>query len=391
MLIQFDIKVSELFNGTVLPSNPEDGLVLCDLVVRQGNHDLVKLPISKDVKSRKIYLYDKKKEIPSEMALKSSMGVVTRMVDETTPIKIYAYKLYNHDMKHMGYTRRMGPKSEQDVPIDVIEPTHPSKQHKLKQIIVKQVSDNDNSKPYKPVERVRIGGFASPYWLTQKAFYGTCHVTSCNALQYIDYKELFLDFFHETSHVTDQFQYLSPKDVLIDFGTRLARQVKYRSDYRFEKPKVMDDFGDASLEISYYGDCEDMAHYYMRNIRMLMKTFQYGIMDKSAILYKSCEELSKVYTPLVYICRILVRGRKEYHSTMLLLPTAESGLKPISFEVTSPSKTLDLGLKDDLEDFHKWHVNSYFLLDNEFLMRLEDRKDIENLTIEEFKDKCMNY
>lgn len=389
MLIQLDIMVSDLFNGNILPRDKEDGLVLCDLVVRQGSHDMVKLPISRGISLRTIYLYDTKTEIPSEMVFKSSMGVVTRLVDDTTKIEIYAYKLYNHDMKHMGYTRRIGPHSEQDIPIDVIDPANPSKNHKLRQIVVKHVPGN--AKPYKPQKKVRTLGIGSAVWLTQKPFYGSCHVTSCNALQFIDYKELFLDFLHGASHATDQSKYNSPTNVLIAFGKQLEQQVKYRSDYTFNKPKVVDDFGDASLEISYYGDCEDMAHYYMRNIRMLMKSFQYGLTDKSSSIYKACEKLAEDYIPYVYICRIIVNGRKEYHSTMLLLPTAKSGEKPISFEVTSPRKTLDLGNYEDLEDFKKWHINSYFLLDNEFIMRLEDRKDIETLTIEEFKDKCMNY
>ena len=170
----------------------------------------------------------------------------------------------------------------------------------------------------------------------------------------------------------------------------ISKDLIYKNDYDFNDPTHIGDYGDNKAEMSMYVDCEDFNGFYMRNMRLLCSFYQY-MCPKDSSVYKHCTTLAKHFTPLALICQILVQGHKEFHSTLLLIPTEESKLKTISFEVTSPDKSLDLSIKEDLDCYNKWHINHYFLVDSEFIYRVPPQMKIENLNLKIIENESFNY
>lgn len=393
MVFTVILKVKDLFDGKILPDmGVEDkGVKFYNVVFRSENRDLIKLAFDKNDDSVEGTFVEKEEEV-SKSLLNDSMKATYAKLDQYDPeIHVYLYKVYvDKDIARgttlVGYTRRIGPHSEQDIPvlyIDVMNPTKIDGDAK-KAFLVRVLQEKQ--KRYEPIGVLHTSNVnpLSPRWYTQKPFYGQSHVTGSNELQFFDYKDIIKNFYHP--HECDSFS--SIKELLKTFAIILHRGIVYKSDYKFNAPNSVDDYGDASIEMSTWGDCEDVAHFYMRTIRILCNTFKYNC-DVESSMYKYCSKLKKYYTPMVMICRIEVHGQLEYHSTLMLIPTKESGLKPISLEVTAPEKTYDLGIESDLKEYNDWHVQHYFFVDSQHVCRID--KNVEEYTLDLFKDQCFNY
>ena len=139
------------------------------------------------------------------------------------------------------------------------------------------------------------------------------------------------------------------------------------SDKNFANPKINDDFGDALIELTSKGDCEDFGHFYMRTIRMLTNIYKYMLPDSNTDLYKKCQVLENEYVAFNYICKVEINNQEQYHSTMLIVPREQKEDCPvISFEVTHPDKSYSL----PNEEFNTWHKKHYFILDSIYIHRL---------------------
>jgi hypothetical protein len=385
--IKIKFHVKKLFDGKILPdySVKDKGVLFYNLVISQGGHQLIKLAFDKFLEKLMVDLFNPSVEIPTEFIDKSMEGTCARLINEVDDVNFHVYKIYVTDDYKMGYVRKFGPHSLQNIPIDSFNPKTPSK-HELKKSI-NITFGKAIQKKFSPKPTLSLNGVLSPSWCTQKRFYGDCHITTSNELQFWDLKEIYADFFQ--IHKNDNFEKLT--DVLKLFGKIISKDIIYKNDYKFENPVDIGDFGDSKPEMSGWGDCEDLACFFMRTFRLLCAVYKWGCLPDSS-LSKNIEILVNCYTPLVSICRIFVCGRSEYHSTLLFIPTTESGLKTLSFEVTSPDKTLDLAVKEELDDYNSWHTNHYFLVDSVFITRLSDtRTKIEDLTIEIVKEHAFNY
>lgn len=393
MVFTIVLKVKDLFNGKVLPDiGVEDkGVAFYNAVFRSDDRDLVKLSFNKKIDTVEANFIEPAEEVPSSFLKESMKATYAKLDMHDKEIYIYVYKIYvatpiESGNTFVGYCRRMGPHSEQDVPIASVDAINPTRfDGDAKEAIITRV-DPTKYKSYEALDCLRTSPMnpLSPRWFTQKAFYGSSHVTGSNALQFIDYKDIIKNFFgpHKCS------KFLTVVELVKTFATILHRGIVYKSDYRFELPNTLDDFGDASIETSTWGDCEDMAHFYMRTLRLLCDMYPYCC-EKGSAMYELCTDFKKHYTPFVMICRIEVHGRLEYHSTVMILPTEGSGLKPISLEVTSPDKTYDLSIAEDLKEYKDWHISHYFLVDAQHVARMEG--EIEDYTLEKFTKDCFNY
>jgi hypothetical protein len=195
-------------------------------------------------------------------------------------------------------------------------------------------------------------------WLTQKKFYGTTNVTMSNAI----HKE---NLTRAVRMLKKNVKFDTLLSVLIEFGNALVvGRIRYAHDQAFAEKGISGDAGDALIELTSRGDCEDFGHFYMRVFRMLASIYKFVIPD-TCDLYKKCKILEEQYIPYNMICRVFVKGRKDFHSTLLIVPRTNAN-PVISFEVTDPLKSYTLPNKE----YNLWHVNHYFLLDNLGIHRL---------------------
>lgn len=152
----------------------------------------------------------------------------------------------------------------------------------------------------------------------------------------------------------------------------IKKRLEYQNDVSFYSIKNSTDAGDSLIEQSRVGDCEDFAHFFMRNFTMIQL---YGkFLDP---VNKCMQLIYKYYKPWFYICKIKMNGVIQFHCTMLLVPSNEK-LYSISFEVTNPNKSYIVDSKDS--DFFKWHVESYLLMNPRVIIEINN-DDILNLNM----------
>jgi len=393
MVFSIVVKVKDLFNGEILPdmSKVDKGVKFYNIVFRSEHRELIKVAFDKNYDSITVDFVEANESVASSYIVESMEATYTHLTDLDPEIFIYLYKVYvstevDSGVVRVGYTRRIGPYGGQDKHVAVLDVRNPTKfVGPAKKAFMARV-DPEKYPPYEPMDSMRVSSVnpLSPRWYTQKAFYGSSHVTGSNELQFIDYKDIIVNFLKP--HGCHEFE--SAKEMMIMFTSILHNGIVYKSDYRFDLPTSVDDFGDASIETSVWGDCEDMAHFYMRTIRLMLNIYPWFCSPDSN-LHKYCSFFKNNYTPLVMICRIEVHGKLEYHSTLIMLPTEESGKKPFSLEVTAPNKSYDLTDEDDRKKYNDWHVSHYFLIDAQHVCRIDG--PIENYTLEKFQKEALNY
>jgi hypothetical protein len=384
--LRVDVAVKDLFDGKVLPrwreGDPE--VLAYDLVFRQGDLDLLKIPFTKSTGKLTAILFDRGSAIPPHLFRHSSRPIVARYEEESEVIKIFIYKIRRDEKHRVGYERRIGPRSsQQDTPALLIHPLYPSQATTHTGFRVKALTPVG---PLRPVGTVHLykGDPSSPVWYTQAAFYRTCHVSSNNAVQAMDLRAILENYALTAEPTTDILT------MLVEFANVVSDGFVYREDVEWVRPTTGGDYGDARLEISRFGDCEDFAHFYMRIFRLMMAC--YGLVFRpSDPMFTLWRTFADNYVPLVYICRVQLGRSVEYHSTMLMVPHRAAAAKPISFEVTNPQKSVVLDSPASVEEFYSWHPESYFLVDNYFIARIEG--PVHELTVDKLveEDRIWNY
>lgn len=379
MPLKVVVSFSKLFDGVILPisMHADKGVVGYDLVVRQNATDLVKVPFTSESPPISLLLFKRDEVVPSRFIMHSNKPVVARLNEGE--VCIYVYKIMFNGNDTVGYIRLIGDHSAtQDKPILSF-----STQFENQRWVSIEDIPSEGGR-YKPVTSIGIrkGVMTSPKWFTQGGFYGSSHVSSNNAIQMLDLEDIFVKYRKRCARNTK-----SLVDLVVEFGEIVKEGLIYKEDYTFSSPSNPDDAGDSQLEISKFGDCEDFAHFYMRTIRLMMWT--YGLVfTENSPMYKLWEEFARNYIPMVYIGKVKIKGQVDYHSTMLLIPV--DGTHPtISFEVTNPKRSIVLDSVERVEEFYKWHIESYFLVDNYFLYQIDS--PIEKITGELLSSKCINY
>ena len=383
------IRVDLLFDGKVLPSISvrDTGVLFYDMVLSQNGRTIIKFPFdNRTDKLKRIELFSPGVSINVNAMDYSGEGSFGRLPYDTEfPLEVHVFKVYFVD-NVLGYRAHIGENSEQDTPIYTINLKSPV--NNVGAFTVRYGPDGDKLFKAKDTLSISNHKWFGPRWNTQKPFYGSCHVTGSTELQHYDLKQLFEKFFSKAKDTDSAFVTL--KDVLVKVATTVADELIYKNDEYFATPGRISDYGDASIEVSRWGDCEDFAHFYMRIFRMLMGVYRWGA-ARDTRLFKHCRTFAEEYIPLVYICKVVNNGKVDYHSTMLILPKrSDKGYKTISFEVTNPALSLDLGVEKENEEFIRWHTDSYFLVDNLFIAKIFDA-NVGELSIEKIRSSFFNY
>jgi hypothetical protein len=385
---ELKINVRELFNGKILCgwTETDKDVIGYDLVVRQGCDDLAKIPFTKMSNNFEIALFDSDTEIPTNLLKYSSKPNVARFEDDNEVLLVFIYKIRKKD-GIVGYERRMDEFGKQDIPVYMINPQYPNQA--TAHVAFKAVVLSKSTK-YVPMTKLKLykGVKSSPVWLTQSAFYGTCHVSASNGIQLMDLEFLLSDYEKNADR--------NPRDLesmLVEFGKMVTSELKliYRNDTQTERPNVFTDSGDSMLEISHFGDCEDFAHFYMRMFRLAMWT--YGLnFTPSQKLFQLWEKFAESYVPMGLICKVATNGKIEYHSTLVMVPQDRS-VPFISFEVTNPDLTITLDNNpENIKKYKSFHLEDYFLVDNYFVYRIEE--PVHEITIQSMlqnPDRLRNY
>lgn len=376
-MFSLNVNTKKVTNGHDLPKTPEAGLLFYEMVITQHDfaHPIVRATFHPDKGPDliKVELWRHDVEIPVENAIENNMtGYVARY--ESLPIEIHFYKVMEDVDEDGGplleglvYKRHIyeGTSAVQDVASFRIkkEGKITNKPRYMESAVyVENASKKLDALDEVPLTKTKWG--SSRRWLTQRHFYGTTNVTSSNPIHKENLERAINKFLKRYKNK----KFDSLKSLLVEYGKTLqVGRLKYESDTVFAENGIPGDAGDALIELTSKGDCEDFGHFYMRTIRTLTKIYKYVLPDSSADLYKKCQMLEKEYMAFNFICRVLVSGEKEFHSTMLIVPRKSTKEHPvISFEVTDPDKSYSLPDKE----FDKWHVEHYFILDSICIHRL---------------------
>lgn len=380
-LIKFKIVFDRrLFNDRYLPRNDdEDTLLFYEFVVRGEGRALLRIPFRHDTDSWKVEIYTGGGTPPRNRAPLSMAPHV--LATGNSPLTFHVYKIVqgSNNKDHIGFVRQIteGSSDEQDVPVWVEgEPPPPFITALTRHEAVPALPPVTDI----PLKETIFGG--SQYWMTQRAFYRSSHTTSDDMVHRENIEVFVRQFVKKYTGRT--FDTLC--NMLVQIGRTLVKnRVRYTPDTVFaQSGAVPGDSGDALVELTTTGDCEDFGHMYMRVFRMIAATYKYLIPDKESDIYAKCKLLAEEYVPYTYICQVSIGGRLEFHSTMLILPQTPKH-PVISFEVTNPDKSYTLPSKE----FDDWHKQSYFLVDNYFLYRIQAR--IDSLTVQDVTKDCIRY
>lgn len=372
----------KFFNGRILhiSTTNDPNVLFYDVVMRQNNKDLIKFPITKVSESITVFVFNENEKINSEYLIHSNKPVVCR-ADFKSPMEIYIYKVVDVNENVVGYIRRIGELSKvQDDPILVFSLTE-NKSYLDNSVKANYIEGRETFEPITSV-KVSLDQRSSPSWFTQREFYGTCHTSSSNEVQRFDLQDIIKNYAKNAK------SYKTTIDMITEFGNLIRQDIVYKGDTSFSSPFKSSDYGDAMIESSKFGDCEDFAHFFMRMIRLMMWTYGVVLKEKTP-LFAIWEDFAANYVPLVYICKVFINGHSEYHSTLLIVPV-DASHSVISFEVTNPSKSICLDKENNIKEFYQWHKEHYFLVDNFFIYRIGGTP-IEGLTIEGIANDCCNY
>lgn len=336
-----------------LPKSKEPGILFYELVVKDSfAKPILRVPFLDEVIHLQLWRHDS--EMPDANLDRSMSGTVARY--DSLPLNFHFYKIMGGDGEPTIAFKRHVTSAVQDVSSFTLSTE-------------KDVRFT-NVAPMSPLKDVplyeRRGGRR---WLTQREFYGTTAVTSSNPIHRDNLERAIHGFLQRYKSKT----FDSVLAMLIEYGIVMKMgRVKYKNDTEFANSGVRGDSGDALVELTTQGDCEDFGHFYMRTIRMLTNIFPFILTDTESDLYKKCLTVRDQYVAFNYICRVLVNGNQEFHSTMLIVPNKTHVDTPVlSYEVTDPTKSYALPDKE----FDKWHSESYFMLDANFIHRLNRSTD----------------
>lgn len=365
MILTF--KTRALFDGRTLPVFTELGAheEFYELKIVQEGRVLARAPFSKDTSSPiEIHLFGEQDVIDPAYCTCAHVARVRARVR----IQVHLYKIrWSPTIKRYQFIRRItdATSARQDEPIyDGCVAHTPSP--------LFTVRAHAQRTTFVPKDMMDIEG-GSLRWCTQRNFYSTSHVTQSDGA-HLENLVLMREFLHTHKHT-----HLLP--FVQEYGTHMTyNRIEYTHDEGFARPMEEADAGDALVEQTHVGDCEDFAHFYMRVFRTLALA---GPLIKrgDALL----EILRKAYVPFVYICQVRIYSGLEYHSTLMLVPRARAHA-PLSFEVTNPAKSYLV--RAPTSEFFKWHTKSFLLVDAHFIANIE-RESVRDLSVQTLK--LMNY
>jgi len=352
-----------LYKFTFVPTNvtslDKKNVLFFEFVIKCNGNVILRIPFGKQ-KRHHIELYGHDDKINNNRILQSMSPSVAR-VDTNAPITCHFNKVIEVNDNIGIITNIMEQTSStQDItvfeipntrfPPFITEFTVFDKIPKLNQIHeLKLIENKLNSK----------------YWLTQRNFYSSSHTTND---QYCHKQNLHL-LIHEFYRKFEHYENMTLLSMLVELGNVMTKdRLIYHCDTPFTKGGKYTDTGNASIETSTTGDCEDFGHFYMRIFRLMASTYHLVLNNKSSKLYKLCHEFASFYTPMLFICQINQGGGLEFHCTMMIMSSNIDKYPNISFEVTNPSISTLLPSRK----FYSWHKDQYFLVDNYFIARCHD-------------------
>ena len=385
MFYKFTIDLQRLLDGNVLPKTMENRVLFYEIVIKNGGNAILRIPFNDKDNEWKLELYDDDTEINTNRVQLSMMPHIARF-DKSKELTFHAVKLIkdvdNEEgplINRIGYEThiREGTSDIQDMPFFKL-----TEKSKIPTYF-KDFQIFDNVTPLKKVTELPLhdyGGFKSQYWLTQREFYSTSHVTLSDHV-HVENLQLIRDGFYQKYK---KYSFSS----LLEFLQRLAKvvtkgRIKYRCDKKFAQTSVPTDAGNISIETSMNADCEDFSHFYMRIFRTVVSTYRFFIENKNSDIYSKCKQLEENYVAFNFICRVKQEHRYEFHCTMLLIPNTIK-LPVISFEVTNTKKSYIL----PSVEYHDWHDENYFLVDNYFISKV-NKISLEKISLNDLK--FINY
>lgn len=376
-MFKLRINPSKIANGVDIPKKAEKGLIFYEMTVTEKDyrHPLMRIPFHPEVDDEIIIeLWDNDVEIPHDRAMAGSMsGRVARF--STYPLEFHFYKvmrdeseeIYDKRLSRIGFKRHIkeGTSDIQDLAAFSIKNEKDNDMPDFVREFTRLPKDNFNGLKIIDEAVLEKGVWGSPSWLTQRGFYGTSGITVSNFVHRENIEITIQKFLLRYKNK----KFKSIRDMLVEYGKiiRVGR-IRYESDHSFAQSGVSSDAGDFLVEMTTKGDCEDLGHFYMRNIRMLCRIYKY-VLDGNCDLYNKCKTLAEEYVAFNYICKVVLSQGEEFHSTMLIIPFTKDN-PVISFEVTDVDKSYTL----PSEEFDKWHCNHYFILEPICIHRLNRGK-----------------
>ena len=384
MFYKLTINLKLLQNDEILPKTIQDGILFYEIVIKNGCDVISRIPFKNEDKW-KIELYDNETEIPSNRIIYSMTPNIIRF-DESKCLTFHAIKII-HDVDsdgdeplitRIGYETHIKESTSeiQDLPFFTLE-----KSIKKIPVYFEDFKLFTNTEPLKQIVELPLHdkSFKSQYWLTQRAFYSTTHVTLSDNV-HRENIQLIRDFFEKYI----KYEFTSILEMLIRFARVMTKnRIKYKVDTKFAQYLVSTDAGDIQIETSVFSDCEDHGHFYMRVFRTFSTVYKYFLTDENSDIFRKCNEFSENYIPFNFICQVKLNSGLEFHSTMMIIPVTIK-YPTISFEVTNPKKSYMLPAKE----FHEWHNEQYFLVDNYFICKIL-KVPLDKVSIHDLK--CINY
>lgn len=382
----FEIKVnfSAFFDSVTLPkkSDKDPFAIFYTIVFKQNNKVILRKNFDKNTPNTTFYIFFPMTRMSKVYLKKSTDQVVGRLRNQKDPIFVHVYKILR-DGNIIGIIRNISQQSSrQDMPMYRIDLDKPKSTTK---ITVRKYS-NQQDFPEVPTLKIYEKSFKSPTWFTQRNFYSTCHYDLTMEAQEKNLTKIVNYLIGASKKKT----FDNALDFILHFGAAITKRIHYMSDTEMGNIDVNNDRGDAKVEFTHYGDCEDFAHYFMRMFRLLMDVYDKVNINKKSSVYRWIKYMHLNYVPLIYICRVKLKGVLQYHATLLFIRKHE-GVKNISFEVTDQKdKEFSMVVYGVNSTFYTWHVESYFLLDGNFISRI-NHKEIHSLTFDEILDASFNY
>lgn len=360
---------------------------------RDYKHPIIRVPFNAESDSINIELWSESVAVPPENSLKKTMSCTLARFHEY-PLEIHFYKvmkdvdeeIYDKKLERLAFKRHIQSSTSacQDMAAFSIIDSKISGQ--VPGFIDKLEYVEEGLEPIKQLDEVKLKNYErSLYWLTQRDFYNTTLVTSSNPVHRENLDYIITKFLVKYKNK----KFASFVEMIEEFGhTMQIGRIRYKCDEKFAKTGVPSDAGDALVELTTKGDCEDFGHFYMRVLRTLANVYKF-ILDPMSDLYLKCQTLAKQYVAFNFICGVRLTTKFDFHSTLLLVPRTAAD-PVVSFEVTDTSRTYSL----PSEDFDSWHKEHYFLLCPTQIHRLNRRSapvsvPIEKLTVRDLF--CYNY
>jgi len=289
---------------------------------------------------------------------------VARLINDTAECTVHVYRI-DFDGEDVEVVRMITPTTSQTQNESIFRFDPTSLQvSKNKYCSAKRVLTSNSKSPFLDKIPLEEDHPNSPLWNTQREFYGTMHydknyetmkVNLCKVLPFL------------MSMNKEQYKDTSLMAFLTSFGKAMLEGIKYRSDVSFSNKCTSSDFGDAQIEITGAGDCEDMAHMFMRSFRTLIDVYPCAQQLRGSAVCKKLTSFKQSYVPLVMICLIDEGGSLRYHSTILLV-RRDNSRRNIRFEVTCPESSVEI----DDKEYYKRNPEQYFAVDNLFVARLKN-------------------